>query len=102
MVMHHNILPPYALSCITDILFRVMDTNGYEFSKACRPGEVLVRGPSVMSCYSGNQEATELSASGGWLKTGDVGYHKEGKWYTIDRLKVSSALHSLYVRDYGI
>jgi len=43
-------------------------------------GEIWVRGPSVMSGYWANEEATRNAfAEGGWLKTGDVAVvDKEG------------------------
>lgn len=43
-----------------------------------------------MQGYLGNLEATEDAIdSGGWLKTGDVGYKQHGKFYIVDRRKVS-------------
>jgi acyl-CoA synthetase (AMP-forming)/AMP-acid ligase II len=38
-----------------------------------QPGEVLVRGPSVMQGYLDNPAATARTLRGGWLHTGDVG-----------------------------
>jgi long-subunit acyl-CoA synthetase (AMP-forming) len=52
-------------------------------------GEILVRGPPLMSCYLNNPEATKSTIVEGWLYTGDIGYKKEGKWYIVDRAKVS-------------
>ena len=44
-----------------------------------------------MNEYLGNREATQRTIIGGWLHTGDIGYHKEGKWYIVDRAKVRLA-----------
>ncbi|RSH86366.1 uncharacterized protein EHS24_004615 [Apiotrichum porosum] len=53
------------------------------------PGELWVRGPSVMKGYHNNPEATAATmAPGGWLKTGDVLVRDEHGWYkVVDRLK---------------
>jgi len=51
-------------------------------------GEVLVRGPQLMTCYLGNAQATrEAFTADGWLKTGDIGYVRDGKVYLVDRAK---------------
>jgi long-subunit acyl-CoA synthetase (AMP-forming) len=42
-----------------------------------------------MSGYLNNGAATQNAILNGWLRTGDIGYQKEGKWYIIDRAKVS-------------
>ena len=65
-----------------------MDELENEFSEDNRAGEILVRGPSVMSGYMGNPAATEAAFIDGWLKTGDIGYRSsDGKWYVCDRAK---------------
>lgn len=37
-------------------------------------GQVVVRGPSVMSGYDGNEMATRAAFAGDWFKTGDIGF----------------------------
>jgi fatty-acyl-CoA synthase len=52
------------------------------------PGECVVRGPSVMSGYLGDPEATAQAFRGGWLHTGDVLVrHDDGTYTYVDRLK---------------
>jgi fatty-acyl-CoA synthase len=52
------------------------------------PGECVVRGPSVMSGYIENPEATTEVFRGGWLHTGDVlTRHEDGTYSYVDRLK---------------
>src|SRR5690625_1101668 len=49
-------------------------------------GEVLVKGPMVISNYFNNEEATAESFKEGWLKTGDLGYlDEENLLYIVDR-----------------
>ncbi len=52
------------------------------------PGECVVRGPSVMSGYVENPEASAEVFRGGWLHTGDVLVRNEDNTLTyVDRLK---------------
>lgn len=49
-------------------------------------GEILVKGPMVISEYFNNEEATKSSFTSGWLKTGDLGYlDEDGFLYIVDR-----------------
>src|SRR5690625_4636251 len=49
-------------------------------------GEVLVKGPMVISNYFNNEEATAESFKEGWLKTGDLGHLDEENFlYIVDR-----------------
>ncbi|MEP3274953.1 MAG: AMP-binding protein [Stappiaceae bacterium] len=52
-------------------------------------GEVLVRGPNVMSHYLKNEQATQDAVTAeGWLRTGDLGrMDEEGYVYITGRLK---------------
>ncbi|MFQ5659624.1 MAG: fatty acyl-AMP ligase [Gammaproteobacteria bacterium] len=53
-----------------------------------RVGRVMVRGPSVMSSYLNDPEATrEVLSPEGWLDTGDLGYVFEGNLYLTGRRK---------------
>ncbi|KAG5895466.1 hypothetical protein JTB14_013381 [Gonioctena quinquepunctata] len=52
-------------------------------------GELCFKGPTVMKGYYKNPEATLGSfTSDGWLRTGDLGYYDDDKYfYIVDRLK---------------
>jgi len=51
----------------------IMDEAGALMPRGHK-GQVVVRGPSVMSGYDGNQMATQAAFAGEWFKTGDVGF----------------------------
>jgi fatty-acyl-CoA synthase len=50
-------------------------------------GELCHRGPSVTLGYYGNPEATAQSFRNGWLRTGDLGFCKDGQVYVTGRIK---------------
>jgi len=68
---------------------RLVDVeNGVEDVKPGEPGEILLKGPSVMKEYWNNPEETANQLSDGWLHTGDVGQMDEdGYIYIVDRKK---------------
>ncbi|KAI9011645.1 hypothetical protein DFJ74DRAFT_684151 [Hyaloraphidium curvatum] len=51
-------------------------------------GEILIKGPQVMSGYLNRPDAAADAFVDGWLATGDVGFvDKDDNWYIVDRLK---------------
>ena len=52
-----------------------------------RVGRLLVAGPSIMSGYFGNPEATARALQGGWLDTGDLGFVLGGELHLCGRAK---------------
>jgi acyl-CoA synthetase (AMP-forming)/AMP-acid ligase II len=51
-------------------------------------GEIVTRGPAVMSGYWDDPEESAAALRGGWMHTGDLGYRSEdGYLYVTDRLK---------------
>ncbi len=65
-------------------------------------GELVVRGPTVMSGYWRRHEATAETLRNGWLHTGDVGFMDEGGYvYLMDRKKdmIISGGANIYPRE---
>ena len=66
---------------------RIVDENG-DAIDACRPGEVVVRGPNVAKGYLKRPEATAEAFQDGWFHTGDIGYlDATGHLFLLDRKK---------------
>jgi long-subunit acyl-CoA synthetase (AMP-forming) len=65
-----------------------MGSNGLIIGRDEVRGEVQIHTPHAMQGYLNNPSATaEAFTSDGWVRSGDVGYVKEGNWYIIDRTK---------------
>jgi long-chain acyl-CoA synthetase len=65
-------------------------------------GEVVVRGPNVMTCYHGNPDATARAFAGGWFHTGDLGYFdSDGFLFIVDRIKdlIIRGGYNIYPRE---
>ena len=65
---------------------QVVDEDG-EPSPERHVGEIAARGPSVMSGYFDDPEATAEALGGGWLHTGDLGYMAGGQLFVCGRTK---------------
>ncbi|OYO26746.1 fatty-acid--CoA ligase [Janthinobacterium sp. PC23-8] len=66
---------------------KVVDQDGMECAWG-QPGELVVRGPSVMSGYWNRPDETNMAVVDGWMHTGDFGYMEEnGFVYVVDRIK---------------
>jgi acyl-CoA synthetase (AMP-forming)/AMP-acid ligase II len=52
-----------------------------------RVGRIFVRGPSVMTGYHDDPEATARTLRDGWLDTGDLGFVVDGELYISGRAK---------------
>ena len=64
---------------------RIADDSGQELSMG-EIGEILVRGPTVMQGYLGDQQSTSAAILDGELRTGDLGYlDDEGDLFVLQR-----------------
>lgn len=66
---------------------RVFDYEGREVPVG-QVGEIVVRGPNVMSGYFNQDDETRWIIRNGWLHTGDLAYiDKDGYLFIVDRKK---------------
>jgi len=73
---------------ISDTECRIVSIDTGEDVKAGESGELLIRGPQVMSGYWNMPEETEHVFTDGWLHTGDIArMEDDGYFFIVDRLK---------------
>jgi acyl-CoA synthetase (AMP-forming)/AMP-acid ligase II len=90
--MASNPLPPAArlpgsVGPGTDVRLSIMDERGQHLPTGER-GEVVIRGPNVVSGYDNNPEANATSFTDGWFRTGDQGFLDANGYLTLTgRLK---------------
>jgi long-chain acyl-CoA synthetase len=66
---------------------RIVDAEGADVPRG-QSGQVLVRGPNVMTGYLLDEDATNEALSDGWVHSGDVGMLDEaGRLRIVDRIK---------------
>lgn len=74
-------IPGYRWEC------RIVDEDGKDVKKG-DVGELIVKGPGVMTCYYNNPEATAETIKDGWLYTGDMAMMDEEDFiWLVDRKK---------------
>jgi long-chain acyl-CoA synthetase len=73
---------PYPLTEV-----RIVDTEGNDVPPG-EIGELIARGPQIMTGYWNRPDATATTLRGGWLHTGDLARRDEqGFFYIVDRTK---------------
>ena len=85
----------------TPVRVRVVDEAGRD-QPVGEPGEVVVRGDTVMAGYWRNPEATAATIREGWLRTGDIGVLDADGFLTLkDRSKdlLISGGSNIYPRE---
>jgi fatty-acyl-CoA synthase len=65
---------------------RIVDRAGNDVRPGER-GEILVRGPNVMTGYWRDEPATAAALRDGWFRSGDIGHVDERGFYYIDERK---------------
>ena len=66
---------------------KIVDENGQDTPQG-QVGELIVKGPGVMTCYYRDEAATKASLKDGWLYTGDMAQQDEdGFIFLVDRKK---------------
>jgi fatty-acyl-CoA synthase len=74
-------------SPVAGVELEVRNELGHEVPER-RVGRVFARGPSVMTGYYGDAEATARALrADGWLDTGDLGFMADGELYLTGRAK---------------
>jgi O-succinylbenzoic acid--CoA ligase len=76
---------PAPMLAVRGTELRILAAEGAE-APVGMPGEILLRGPTVMQGYLHHPAATARALRDGWLHTGDVGYlDAEGGLHVLDR-----------------
>jgi fatty-acyl-CoA synthase len=80
------LIKPWSCGCpLASVDIRIADREGIA-CEAGETGEILIRGPQVMTGYWQNPEAEEKTWTVGWCRTGDVGLLDEaGHLQVVDR-----------------
>lgn len=88
----HDILYGSSGSLIPLLEARLATTDGTEVTEHNKPGELLLKGPTVVPGYLNNEQANKETFRNGWLHTGDeavIRKSPEGEEhiFVVDRIK---------------
>lgn len=64
----------------------ILDDSGNRLPDGTE-GEICHRGPSITAGYFGNPQATAAAYRDGWLRTGDLGFVRDGQIFVTGRIK---------------
>jgi len=88
---------------VPDTDMKIMDLDeGTKEMPQGEPGEVVIKGPQVMSGYYNMPDETAKTLRDGWLYTGDIGViDDEGYFSIVDRKKdmIIAGGYNIYPRD---
>lgn len=86
-----------------DVDLKIVDIEtGTEEVSAGKEGEIIVKGPQVMTGYWMNEKETAIAMKDGWFYTGDIGYiDDDGFVFIVDRKKdmILCSGFNVYPRD---
>jgi fatty-acyl-CoA synthase len=71
---------------------RIIDAEGHPLPEG-EVGQIELQGPSVMQGYWNDPERTAETLRAGWLRTGDLGYLRDGELYVCGRVKDLIIVH---------
>lgn len=85
----HGVLPGSAGKAVPDTVIEIVDLDtGETVLPTGEAGEIRVKGPHMMTGYTGNAEETEIAIRHGFIYTGDIGTLDADGFLTItDRKK---------------
>ena len=91
--MTSNPLPPLerkagSVGIASHIDVAIMSIEGEDFLPMNEPGEIVIKGSSVITAYSNNQQANRDAFVQKWFRTGDLGYlDSDGYLFITGRIK---------------
>jgi long-chain acyl-CoA synthetase len=85
----HGVKPGSAGKPVPDTTIEIVDLEtGDNVLDSGQTGEIRVKGPHMMQCYTGNKAETDIAVRHGFVYTGDIGVIDEEGFLTItDRKK---------------
>ncbi len=84
---------------LPDVDCRIISIDDYKVDMPLgEEGELLIRGPQVMTGYFNAEKETASTLAGGWLHTGDIArMDKDGYFYISGRIKDLIKVHGMQV-----